>query len=50
MDAKIDQILNENYEMYNGKISGDLNDLKIDVGRAKVMGNMLKSLILKKKK
>lgn len=49
VDAKIDRILNKNLEMYNGKVSGDLNNLEINVGRAKAMGNVLKNLILKKK-
>lgn len=49
VDAKINQILNENFEMYDGKVSGDLNNLKIDVGSVKAVGNMLKNVMLKKK-
>ena len=47
--AKVNQLVNEKFKAYNGKVSGDLNDLKIDVGSAKVMGNVLKNLMLKKK-
>ncbi len=49
IEAKIDQFMSKSAELYNGKVSGNANDLKIDVGSAKVMGNVLKNLILKKK-
>ncbi len=49
IDAKINRIINENYEIYNGKVSGDLNNLEIGIGSAKVVGNILKNVILKKK-
>lgn len=49
IDAKIDRLIKDNFEIYNGNVSGNSNDLKIDVKNAKFMGNILKNVMLKKK-
>ena len=49
VEAKINRVVNEKLEMYKGKISGSLNDLKINIGSGKFLGNVLKDVMLKKK-
>lgn len=49
VEAKINRIVNENFEVYKGKVSGNLKDLKVNVGNAKFLDNILESVNLKKK-
>ena len=47
--AQISDFVSEKLKMYKGKISGSLNNLKIDVGSANFLGNIFKNAKLKKK-
>ena len=49
VDANIEKVVHENYELYRGKVLGDLNNLKIDIASTKCFGNLLKDVIFTKK-
>ena len=49
INAKIDRMHYKNHELYNGKISGDLDDLKVDVVDMRCFGHTLKNLTFVKK-
>lgn len=50
IDATVDRAVNKNFEIYNGKIFGNLNKLKINIANAKYLDNMLKDVTFEKNK
>lgn len=49
IDAKVSKLYCKDYELYNGRVSGSLDDLKIDVDDVRCFRNTLKSLTFTKK-
>ena len=49
VEAKINSLVNEKLEVYRGKVSGNLKNLKINVGSAKFLDNILEAVNIKKK-
>ncbi|MCR4623902.1 MAG: hypothetical protein K5780_04600 [Alphaproteobacteria bacterium] len=47
--AKVDNIVSEKLGIFKGKVSGNLKNLKINVGSAKFLDNILEAVNLKKK-
>ena len=50
IDATVDRAVNKDFEIYNGKIFGNLNNLKINIANAKYLGNMLTNVSFEKNK